>query len=231
MLSTDGRVRPLLSFNSILQSNLRLAMTSEHRRRQVVALVAYGTLVTAASLLALVLQPSDGAKARLLGASFPGARFLHWAGDGQVLACLILFGAGLVAFLATLVLWFATGNVIAPVATWSILAGLAAEPAMLRIDSTKTADWPFAIGAVAFLLLAMVWLRQGVRRSSPRAGSRLPLCRGSGQAADEDRRPPTVALLAAGERVGQPAARRGPGGAPEHHVRGLHRAADGTRRK
>jgi hypothetical protein len=143
---------------------------SEHRRRQALALLAYAAVVAASSAGTLVFQSNEQLATVLLGAGFPGAGFLHWAGDGQLAWALVLFGAALLVFALALVLWIGTGNVLAPIAAWASLAWLAAEPAALGINLTKTADWPTFVGPGAVVLLAIRWLRRSAPvRTRPRS--------------------------------------------------------------
>ncbi|MFX8470235.1 hypothetical protein ABTL83_19200, partial [Acinetobacter baumannii] len=72
----------------------------------------------------------------LLGMTFPGAGFLHWATANQVMLAAVLCGVSLGACLGALLLWFATGNVIAPVLAWAGAAFLASAPARFGLADT-----------------------------------------------------------------------------------------------
>ncbi len=87
-----------------------------------------------------------------LGLMAPGAGFLLWTGGDPVHALIhaALAAAALAAFGVALVVWFATGNVIAPAAVW-VLAAIAAA-AMNHKEQWTAAPW--AVTA-AILLLAL----------------------------------------------------------------------------
>lgn len=74
---------------------------------------------------ALILMPGEAPQTFGLGLLFPGLGFLPAiTGQGDAMALMLLV-VGLIAFGLSLVIWFATGNVILPCATWLGLALLA----------------------------------------------------------------------------------------------------------
>jgi hypothetical protein len=99
-------------------------------------------------------------QALALGIMFPGAGFFAWADPGNVHAfCAIGLGVGaVIVFAVAIVIWFATGNVLLPLAAWSgtALAAAAASPLLSQPDVSA---WPVAIewipiGAVILLVSA-----------------------------------------------------------------------------
>lgn len=96
----------------------------------------------------------------LLGTMFPGAGFLHWAAGDQFIIALVLFLAGLGLFMMALVLWFATGNLIAPFLTWTILAMASSAPSLFTLSNTQAASgWPSLLAPVAVIGLGLAVLR------------------------------------------------------------------------
>lgn len=159
---------PFLRFYFAIQSYLRNDYTISYhvkRQRRVVAL--YGALVTALTIASYAV-PSAFMPA-LLGMMFPGAGFLHWAAGGQVAIAILLFLAGLGFFMTALVLWFATGNVIAPLLTWVILAALSSDPGLLTLSRTEVASgWPSLLAPFTVIGLGLTLLRP---TKSPRTQS------------------------------------------------------------
>lgn len=149
------RRRRLASINFTLQSNLQTR--SQHRRRQILCVGIYAGLSTTATAFACAI-PAGVGRAAGLGTAFPGAGFLHWANGDQALFAFTLFAATWLALIAALVVWLGTGNLLAPLATWAATAWLAAEPAILGIDSVNTATWPLVIGPAVSALLFTGWL-------------------------------------------------------------------------
>jgi hypothetical protein len=149
----------ILPINSIIQSYLQKYNNSFHHRRQGQSLLIYCAIVAVVNVLGSFTQ--DGAyKAALLGLSFPGAGFLHWTFGDQLLLSLGLFAGSLCMFGAALVLWFATGNVIAPVACWiglAVLAGRADFVGLIGGDAVNSWSW---LIAPAFIAAAFTtWFR------------------------------------------------------------------------
>ena len=162
-----NRISPFLSINSTIQSYLQKLDSSFHRRRQGKSLLIYCAIVAVANLLGSLTQ--DGAyKSALLGLSFPGAGFFHWAFGDQLLLSLGFFAAGLCMFGATLVLWFATGNIIAPTACWIGLAVLATRHDLIGlVDSGATNAWPWLIAPSIIAAGSAIRLRPIKPRALP----------------------------------------------------------------
>jgi hypothetical protein len=152
---------PFLRVNSTIQSYLQYLVSSHHRRQQGRTLLAYAALLTVAAAPAACGFVDHAHKAMLLGLTFPGAGFLGWT-SGQELLATGLFGAGLCAFGLSLILWFATGNVVAPLVVWGALAALAGTPAA-GLESVPLAGWPWAIGPAVLATAALAWLWAGIR--------------------------------------------------------------------
>jgi hypothetical protein len=86
--------------------------------------------------LAAALQDSE-LRPAVLGLLFPGAGFLHWTAEGQILVALLASAGALLLFALALLTWFATGNVLLPPLVWIGAAVAAAHPAWfgLRADA------------------------------------------------------------------------------------------------
>lgn len=126
------------------------------RKRQVFRL--YAGLVTALTI-AVYAAPA-GAKAALLGMMIPGTGFLHWAAGDQFTVAIVLSLAGMGFFAAALILWLATGNVIAPLMSWIGLAAASAAPDLLMLDDARVAPgWQFALAPLAVTGLGIAMLR------------------------------------------------------------------------
>jgi hypothetical protein len=104
----------------------------------------------------------------MLGLVFPGAGFLNWATGDQAVLALALFTSSLFALAISLVLWLATGNLLAPIAAWGIAAWLAAEPTLLGFNGADVAGpWPLAIGPAVSALLLTACQHHAGRRPPP----------------------------------------------------------------
>lgn len=99
------------------RSRLHGPVSTRRQRRTLTGLVVLAIV----GLLPSVLGLTTWLQALGLGLALPGGGFLLHGGWG-----IGAFVLTLVLFLLTLVGWFATGNVIAPVAVWLAAAGLAA---------------------------------------------------------------------------------------------------------
>lgn len=149
-LMTEGaRKFPFLCIYFAIQSYLqRLNAVPYHVRQQRRVLGLYAGLVIALTI-ASHAAPSAFVPA-LLGLMFPGAGFLHWAAGDQIALAVFLFLAGLGLFMTALVVWFATGNVIAPLLTWGILTALSSRPGLFALSSTEVASgWPLLAAPLA----------------------------------------------------------------------------------
>jgi len=150
---------PFLRFYFAMQSYLRTdPALPYHVKRQRRVFALYGALVTALTIASHAV-PSALAPA-LLGTMFPGAGFLHWAAGDQVVIATVLFLAGLGLFMTALVLWFATGNLIAPSLTWMTLAVVSSDPNLFGLSSTEVASgWPSLLAPFTVIGLGLVLLR------------------------------------------------------------------------
>jgi hypothetical protein len=101
-------------------------------------------IVWALGLVPLVLDWSPRWKAFGLGLLFPGAGFLYTSDP-------IFFALTIIAFAISLVLWFATGNILAPPVVW-LAAALGA------VARVQTGLWTWVEVAVPVALLAVVVL-------------------------------------------------------------------------
>jgi len=162
-----GLRAPFLAIYFVLQSYLRtrsdagLAFTFSARRQRR-TLLAYALLCALAVGLRSIGE--DRVDALALGLAFPGAGFLHWAGDGQGVWALILFVASFGLFGAALAAWFATGNVVLPPSVWLAAAAMATRPDWFTLDAQPTQ--PGAALLIPTLLLSSLLVRATIR---PRA--------------------------------------------------------------
>lgn len=121
----------------------------QHVRRQRRVAITYATVVTALSLMCLVVPLGPKPEAMALGIMVPGTGFLQWAANGQILAAAGWTLAGLSLFIVALIVWFATGNIVAPIATWVLVAAASARPELFALDPIQTsAGWQFALAPV-----------------------------------------------------------------------------------
>lgn len=172
MTRPSGNARFFASIYFAMQSSLSFSTERAdgdrwpaHRRRQLACLAVYGLLVVTSIALAPLLSPEGTAAAS--GLTFPGAGFMHWAGPGQIGLCVALFSAAVIAFLAALVVWLATGNLLVPPVTWVLLAWLSAKPEIFGLDAvTASPPWVIAIGPIIALMLGVAWLRGGRHRGA-----------------------------------------------------------------
>jgi hypothetical protein len=91
-----------------------------------------------------------------LGLIFPGGGFVHWvAGDGwHYIIHLLLPAIAFAAFMASLLLWFATGNALAPPVTWLALA----VTASLMHHQQSWADAKYVVPCFAVVFLGLTTL-------------------------------------------------------------------------
>lgn len=117
--------------------------------------VIFGSLWAVGAILMFAGGSDHGYRVLGLGLFAPGAGFLAWSGWlGPV-----IFVAVFAWFLLSVVLWYATGNLILPLLTW-ILATLAA--------STWSADAGPSWAMYAVPAAVLIWVAQGVLRSRAR---------------------------------------------------------------
>jgi hypothetical protein len=134
------------------------------RRQQGRILLLYGLLVGIAGAGILFGDPGDRTRAGLLGLAFPGLGFAEWASTDQLWLALGWVAASLSAFGLSLLIWFGTGNVLAPPVLWGVSALLASQPDWAGLEPVPvSADWPVAVGPVFWNIAAVVWLSSGLR--------------------------------------------------------------------
>lgn len=140
----------------------RSRRSSESRRRQAATLLLYAITVLGLMSLSTLVSLTDPLTAILFGLTFPGAGFLHWTSDTQVVLAAGLFALSLGVFIIALILWFGTGNVLAPVGAWIALAAIAAFPESLGLSPTPGGGaLPWLIGPAALTGSSLLWLRSG----------------------------------------------------------------------
>lgn len=157
-LSRGHRCAPFLPSNFALQSSFRSLSVSG--RRQALAIVLYATLIGALTAIDTFAAKPEVISPLMLGLTFPSAGFLYWASEAQSILSLGIFAAGLIVFSMALIVWFATGNVLAPVGTWLGLGVLAAFPKIIglaAIPADTNFPWLLGPGLVAGSLA--LWLR------------------------------------------------------------------------
>ena len=106
-----------------------------------------------------------------IGLLFPGAGMFYPAGGaGSVLLNLIWFVVVIAAFALSLLVWFATANVFAPIGVWLAVAGLSA----MRATEVGN-DWFAAVPLAGLLLFSIghgVWVRRSFARAEKDAEER-----------------------------------------------------------
>ena len=110
----------LLQFPALAKSSTLITRSKQRR-----ILIIYGALYALATILVFAVSLS-GSQAFGLGLIFPGTGYLLGWKIGSLTLPLFLFLGTAILFLASLVLWFATGNVILPPAIWLVSAFCAA---------------------------------------------------------------------------------------------------------
>lgn len=106
-------------------------------------------------------------RALALGLALPGAGFLQWAAEGQIVLSLIIFAGISSLFALALIIWFATGNILLPPLVWIGAALAAAHPTWFGLQPNMlVADWrlslPFALPFMAITIVAVSergWLK------------------------------------------------------------------------
>ncbi len=147
---------------AVLTSGLPLPWGPVTRKRLLRTVLIYACVF----LLAFFLQQyaeSQRLQAFATGLMLPGAGFLYWAnpmGDA-FLVYLALAAVSVAGYVVAIVLWFATGNMVAPVSMW-LLAAVAAAwvPSALPVSEAGV-PWPMAvavlrIGVPLMILMAFV---------------------------------------------------------------------------
>lgn len=95
---------PFLPFNFVMQSYLPLNDRPVHRTRQARVLLGYAGIVVVATVLGAWKSAPSEMNAALLGLTFPGAGFLHWAATEQAPYALGLFSAAMALFMLAVLL-------------------------------------------------------------------------------------------------------------------------------
>lgn len=133
----------------------------QYVRQQRQLAIAYATVVATLSLAYLVVPLSSKPAAIALGVMAPGVGFLQWAAGDQFVFAAGWTSAGLVLFFAALIVWFATGNLVAPIATWALLAVASARPELFALDSGQVSGgWQFVlVPALAATASIIGWRR------------------------------------------------------------------------
>ncbi len=157
-LSPAYRRAPFLLTNFVIQSSFRSLSVAGRRQAQAVAL--YATLVGALNALDTLAVTPEVVAPLILGLTFPSAGFLCWASDAQLILTLGIFAVGLIAFSLALVVWFATGNVLAPVGAWLGLGVLAAFPQTVGLAAVPAdTNLPWLLGPTLLVGSLALWLR------------------------------------------------------------------------
>ncbi len=137
-------------------------------QRQVSLLCGYTVVCVLSLILALHIAE---ARAFALGLVFPGAGFLHWAGDGQYLVAMVAVASALLLFALALLTWFATGSVLLPPLAWIGAAIAAAHPAWFGLQTNSVAPlWsmilPLGLPAAGTMVMATMQLRRRAGRAA-----------------------------------------------------------------
>jgi len=124
-----------------------------------------------------------------LGLLLPGLGFIPAVFAHSDFASILMLSAGIATFGGALVVWFATGNVILPLAVWGGLAVLAmwAAPS----DSASSFLWipvAFVFGITCFRLIQSSQLpkKRAVLNTALRSYKQEPLAQASDELSDED---------------------------------------------
>jgi hypothetical protein len=140
---------------------LKRDLVPHHVRRQRQLAIAYAAVVVTLSLACLSVPIGSKLAAAALGVMVPGTGFLQWAAGSQILLAVGWASAGLALFFAALILWFATGNLVAPMATWVLLAAASARPELVALDSGQvSAGWQFALAPALAATAGIIGWRQ-----------------------------------------------------------------------
>jgi hypothetical protein len=140
-----------------------------YRRRQGWSLALYGAVVAVGTVGGQLAPPESAARAGFLGLVLPGLGFLNWSFGDQSWIAVGWMAASLLAFALSLLIWFGTGNVLAPLAAWGAAALVAIHPDWVALEVVPVASgWPFSIGPVLWAAAGLVWTGSG-RSSLPPA--------------------------------------------------------------
>lgn len=144
---------------SLLPDRLNLCGPITQRR-----IIRLGLVYLGMFSLGLILLSSGSARWQIfgLGIILPGGGFLAYADLGTAHAAVHFawFALTFVSFVAALLVWFATGNVLAPPFVWLSAAVLAV--AMNHNEIQQSAIWSVPAGTIAMILptVAIVFLRR-----------------------------------------------------------------------
>lgn len=146
----------LIRKTSALKLPFQTAGTKPFQQRQRLVLGLYCILCFLSSVLFLGVG-DPGIKAFALGLFAPGAGFLFWASDANALQMTAILAAifCFVAFFITLVIWFATGNILLPPFVWLGSAVAAGSNAGFIFD-TAPQNWSNAFTYVASSAALMI---------------------------------------------------------------------------
>lgn len=150
----------------------RLGEAPHFRRQQRRILLFYSLLVGLTVMVSLLGNVDDEARAGLLGLVFPGLGFAGWASGDQLWLALVWMALSLSAFAFSLMIWFGTGNVLAPPVLWSISALVASRPDWVGLNPVPFAsDWLVAVGPVLCSVAAVAWIGSGPRSLQARTAT------------------------------------------------------------
>ncbi len=152
---------PFLPLYSTMQSYLQGLNWSISKGRQGRVLLVYAALIIVSAIANCVVSGTFPNTVLPLGLTFPGAGFLPAIAGDQAQLAFILFLASLSLFGFALLLWFATGNVLAPPLVWVGLAFGADNVHLLGMAATDAGHgiWPWLIGPIALIVATLGWLR------------------------------------------------------------------------
>ena len=174
----DGNDKPDGIFKNVRNifhsNNLTLPWGPVTRRR----LARTALIYTAIFLLALLLQQysvSQGVQAFATGLMAPGAGLLYWANPAGAgyLTFVALAAVSVFVYAVGMVLWFATGNMIAPILAWAGAALAAAWAPGLLSAELMALPWPAAVATlrIAIPLALVIAFLLKVERSTKQAQS------------------------------------------------------------
>ena len=129
------------------------------RKRLMRSVLLYASLYLLAASL-MVFTDSDSVAAFATGLIAPATGFLYWANPAGVFQWwyLGLTVVAVSAFAIGMVLWFATGNIIAPVFMWIATAVAAAQVSHVLPASIVALPWPFASHLLLLLAPLLIGL-------------------------------------------------------------------------
>jgi hypothetical protein len=139
---------------TILKSGLALPWGPVTRRKLGRTVALYCALYVFAFA---IQQYADSQRLQAMATGFmlPGAGFLYWASPtvSTWLAMLALAALSVAGFAVAMVLWFATGNIVAPVAVW---LGSAVAAAFVPVFSANALPWTIVVEVLRFGVPIMI---------------------------------------------------------------------------